>query len=151
MAGPSSILTRRSMWQNIKYYALALTIILVTTIVSTGLQLLENAFPTGHPASSLATNLSGVTLGTIIMVIGFLRDSRLDRALKRADSAEGKIAEAETRAAVATAIAEQERERAERYLAELERYRESYERTTETLIQTLREINANRSTDADPC
>lgn len=52
---------------------------------------------------------------------------------------------------MATAIAEQERERAERYLAELERYRETYQRTTETLIQTLREVNAIRSTDADPC
>ena len=146
------------MWQNIKYYALALTIILITTIVSTGLQLLENAFPTGHPASSLATNLSGVTLGIIIMVIGFLRDSRLDQALKRADTAEAKIVEAQVKTAVAEAMIKQERERAdleheraERYLAELERYRESYERTTETLIQTLREINANRSTDADPC
>ena len=138
------------MWQNIKYYALALAIILITTIVSTGLQLLENAFPTGHPASTLATNLSGVTLGTIIMVIGFLKDNRLDQALKRADEAEAKISEAQVKTAVAEAMIKQERERAdfereraERYMAELERFRESYEKTTEALIQLLQERNGN--------
>ena len=131
------------MWQNIKYYAIALAIILVTTLISTGLQLLETHLPTGHPASTLATNLSGVTIGTVIMVIGFLRDSRLDQERKRADAAVAKAAAAEAKAAAAEVLIQQERERADRYLAELERFRESYEKTTEALIQLLQARNGN--------
>ena len=139
------------MWQNIKYYAIAWAIILVTTLISTGLQLLENYFPTGHPASTLGANLSGVTIGTIIMVIGFLKDNRLDRERKRADAAvaqvtelQAKIAASEVAATAAQAQVQEERERANRYLAELERYRETYQKTTEALIQLLQERNGNR-------
>ena len=132
------------MWANIKYYALALVIILVTTLVSTALQLLEGHLPIGHPVSTLATNLSGVTLGTVIMVIGFLKDNRLDQERKRADSALARAATAEAKAATAEIAIQQERERADRYLAELERFRESYERTTEALIELLRERDGNR-------
>ena len=138
------------MWANIKYYALALVIILVTTLVSTALQLLEGHLPIGHPVSTLATNLSGVTLGTVIMVIGFLKDNRLDQERKRADDAITEAAAATAEAAVATAkaaaaevVIQHERERADRYLAELERFRESYERTNEALIQLLRERDGN--------
>ena len=138
------------MWQNIKYYALALAIILLGTFISTGLQLLQGNLPIGHPASALAANLSGVTLGSIIMVIGFLKDNRVDQALKRAEVAEAKIAEAGVKTAVAEALMQQERdradrekERADRYMAELERYRESYEKTTEALIQLLQERDGN--------
>ena len=138
------------MWQNIKYYALALALILLGTSISTALQLLPDYLPIGHPIAILAANLSGVTLGSIIMVIGFLKDNRLDQALKRAaqerkraDTAESQIAEAETKTAVAEALMQQERERADRYMAELERYRESYERTTEALLQLLRARNGN--------
>ena len=138
------------MWQNIKYYAIAWAIILVTTLISTGLQLLENYFPTGHPASTLGANLSGVTIGTIIMVIGFLKDNRLDRERKRADAAvaqvtelQAKIAASEVAATAAQAQVQEERERANRYLAELERYRETYQKTTEALIQLLQERNGN--------
>ena len=139
------------MWQNIKYYAIAWAIILVTTLISTGLQLLENYFPTGHPASTLGANLSGVTIGTIIMVIGFLKDNRLDQERKRADAAvaqvtelQAKIAASEVAATAAQAQVQEERERANRYLAELERYRETYQKTTEALIQLLQERNGNR-------
>ena len=139
------------MWQNIKYYAIAWAVILVTTLISTGLQLLENYFPTGHPASTLGANLSGVTIGTIIMVIGFLKDNRLDQERKRADAAvaqvtelQAKIAASEVAATAAQAQVQEERERANRYLAELERYRETYQKTTEALIQILRERNGNR-------
>ena len=62
------------------------------------------------------------------MVIGFLRDNRSDQALKRADDAEAKVAEAQTKTAVAEALMQQERERADRYMFELEHYRESYEK-----------------------
>ena len=138
-------------WQNIKYYAIAWAVILVTTLISTGLQLLENYFPTGHPASTLGANLSGVTIGTIIMVIGFLKDNRLDQERKRADAAvaqvtelQAKIAASEVVTAAAQAQVQEERERADRYLAELERYRETYQKTTEALIQLLQERNGNR-------
>ena len=86
------------MWQNVKYYALALAVILTGASTSTALQLLQAYLPIGHPLGALAANLSGVTIGTIIMVIGFLKDNRLDQERKRADDA---IAEA----AVATAKA----------------------------------------------
>ena len=48
------------------------------------------------------------------MAIGFLRDNRLDQAVKRADTAEAKVATAETKAATAEALLQQERERADR-------------------------------------
>ena len=152
------------MWRNIKYYAIALAIILITTLISTGLQLLENYLPTGHPASTLGTNLSGVTIGTIIMVIGFLKDNRVDQERRRADAAEAKTAEAEAKiaeagvkTAVAEALMQQERERADRerenadrerersdiLLSELERLREAYVTATEALIQRLGELNGN--------
>ena len=78
------------------------------------------------------------------MVIGFLKDNRLDQERKRADSALARAATAEAKAATAEIAIQQERERADRYLAELERFRESYERTTEALIELLRERDGNR-------
>lgn len=137
------------MWQNIKYYVLALAIILLGTFVSTALQLLPDYLPIGHPVSILAANLSGVTLGSIIMVIGFLRDNRLDQALKRANAAEAQVAEAQTKTAVAEALMQQERERANRYMAELERFRESYEKTTDALIQLLQERDGNHPPNSE--
>ena len=84
------------------------------------------------------------------MVIGFLKDNRLDQERKRADAAvaqvvelRAKIAASQVEAAAAQSQVQEERERADRYLAELERYRESYEKTTEALIQLLRERNGN--------
>ena len=151
------------MWQNIKYYVLALAVILLGTSVSTGLQLLQDYLPIGHPVGALAANLSGVTLGSIIMVIGFLKDNRVDQERKRADqerkradqerkraeTAEAKIAEEQLKAAVAETKAQQESELAERYLAELERFRESYEKTTEALIQLLQERDGNQPPNSD--
>ena len=69
------------MWENVKFYLLAYVIMVAGVLVSTGLQLLEAQFPMGHPAGILAANLSGITLGGLIMVIGFLRDSRLVQEL----------------------------------------------------------------------
>ncbi len=145
------------MWQNIEYYALALAVILIGASISTALQLLQAYFPIGHPVVALAANLSGVTIGTIIMVIGFLKDNRLDQERKRADAAvaqvvelRAKIAASQVEAASAQAQVQEERERADRYLAELERYRESYEKTTEALIQLLRERDGNHPRNSDP-
>ena len=151
------------MWQNIKYYVLALAVLLLGTSVSTGLQFLQDYLPIGHPVGALAANLSGVTLGSIIMVIGFLKDNRVDQERKRADqerkradqerkraeTAEAKIAEEQLKAAVAETKAQQESELAERYLAELERFRESYEKTTEALIQLLQERDGNQPPNSD--
>ena len=144
------------MWQNIKYYALALAVILTGASISTALQLLQAYLPIGHPVGALAANLSGVTIGTIIMVIGFLKDNRVDQERKRADDAvaqvvelRAKIAASQVEAAAAQSQVQEERERANRYLAELERFRESYERTTEALIQLLRERNGNHPPNPD--
>ena len=144
------------MWQNIKYYVLALAIIIITTLVSTALQLMGTAFPIGHPASTLATNLSGVTLGTIIMVIGFLKDSRLEEERqrveserKRADAAEAKVRDAEIKAHVAETKAEHERDRADQLLEELNRARERYERAADAIVQFLQDHNGTSATETD--
>lgn len=158
------------MWQNIKYYVFALAIIIITTLASTTLQLLSAAFPIGHPASTLATNLSGVTLGTIIMVIGFLKDNRLEeerkrteRERKRAETAEAEIRAAEIRAQVAETKAEhekelahaereraqQQQERAEHLLDELNQARERYERAADAIIQHLRDQNGARTPEPE--
>lgn len=81
------------MWQNIKYYVLALVVILGGALISTGLQLLQSYLPIGHPLGALAANLSGVTIGTIIMVIGFLNDNRLYQEGKHADDAVAQVVE----------------------------------------------------------
>ena len=65
-------------WNNVKFYVLAFAIVLAGALVSTGLQLLENLFPEIHPLSKLAANLSGMTLGGVMMLLAFLRDNRLD-------------------------------------------------------------------------
>ena len=101
------------MWKNIKYYALAFAIILVGAVVSTGLQLVEGSLPVGHPASALAANLSGVTIGGIIMVIGFLRDSRLEEERRRAEEERQRAEEQRQRAEEEHRRAEEQRQRAE--------------------------------------
>ena len=53
-------------------------------VVSTGFQLLETVFPELHPLSKLAANLAGVSVGGFIMVLAFLRDSRVDEERERA-------------------------------------------------------------------
>ena len=92
------------MWRNIKYYAVALAVILIGASISTALQLLQAYLPIGHPVGALAANLSGVILGSIIMIVGFLKDSRLDQERKRADTAEAKVATAQSKVAAAEAV-----------------------------------------------
>ena len=115
----------------------------------------------GHPASALAANLSGVTIGGIIMVVGFLRDSRLEEERRRteeerqraemeyqraeeqrqrAEAAEARIqqaqAEAEDRAQQARAEAE---DRAQQARAEAEdRARQERERADRYLEEMIR-------------
>ncbi len=113
------------MWENVKFYLLAYVIMVAGVLVSTGLQLLEAQFPMGHPAGILAANLSGITLGGLIMVIGFLRDSRLAQERKHTES-ERERAESER------ARADDERERAksesERAKSESDRAKSESER-----------------------
>ena len=75
-------------WNNVKFYVLAFVIVLAGSLISTGLQLLESLFPEIHPLNKLAANLSGVTLGGVMMVLAFLRDSRLDEERRRAENAQ---------------------------------------------------------------
>lgn len=131
------------MWQNVKYYVLAYAIMVGGAVLSSVFQLLGDQFPAGHPVGTIAANLSGVTIGGMIMVIGFLRDSRVE-------AAEARVAEAEARADREWERAERERERAaatEARAAAAEeraaRMVERYEIATTALIKRLDEMNGN--------
>ena len=135
-------------WQNIKYYLLAYAVMATGSLVSTALQLLAAEFPTGHPASTLAANLSGVTVGGLIMVMAFFKDQRIEEERKRVDAERERVKEeqARTKAEQERTKAEQERadrerERAERAESELNRLRTEYENTMKALIQRLEELN----------
>ncbi len=145
------------MWQNIKYYLLAYAVMATGSLVSTALQLLAAEFPTGHPVSTLAANLSGVTMGGLIMVIGFLKDQRLEEERKRVDQqheltkqALQLVHEERERADAERERADAERERADRSEAELNRVRAEYEAAAKALIQRLEELNRNGSSGSDP-
>jgi len=156
--------SRVVVWQNIKIYVLAYVIMLTGALVSTGLQLVGDQFPIGHPISILAANLSGMTIGGLFMVMGFIRDGRIDKERKRADAAqaraetaEAKVQTAEARAeaaeakveqerertAAAEAKAEQERERTAAAEARAERLMDRYEAVTEALIRRLEGWNGD--------
>ena len=92
---------RRRVWQNFKFYIVGFAVVVVASLVSTGLEMLPGLFPDIHPLNQLATDLSGITLGGIIMVLGFMRDTRLEEARERTEAAEEetKNARAETKAA----------------------------------------------------
>ena len=142
------------MWQNIKIYVLAYAIMLTGALVSTGLQLVGDQFPIGHPVGILAANLSGMTIGGLFMVMGFIRDGRIDKERKRADAAEARAQEATIKAATATAQLEREREQANAQLqlereraaaaeARAERLMDRYEAVTEALIRRLEQQNGD--------
>ena len=148
------------MWENVKYYALAFAIILAGALVSTGFQLLEGIIPEIHPLNKLVANLSGVTFGGVIMLLGFLRDKRLDDERKRTATAEAavKTAHAEVKTAqneakTAQEEAAQQRLRAERAEAELQRL--LAEQDADNIAERLRrleELNgiADPETDSEP-
>ena len=131
------------MWQNVKYYVLAYAIMVAGVLLSSALQLLGDQFPVGHPISTVSANLSGVTIGGLFMVMGFLKDSRVEEERKRTEAerertnAERERADAaEARAEAAEARTQQERERVDRLL-------EQYQAITESLIKRLNESNGN--------
>ena len=115
------------MWKNIKYYVIALIIIYAGAVISTGFQLLESEFAAIHPLSKLAANLAGVSVGGFIMVLAFLRDSRVDEARERADEERKRADQAILRADEATLRADRATLRAERAEAELERMRTEFQ------------------------
>jgi len=121
-------------WQNIKYYLLAYAVMATGALVSTALQLLAAEFPTGHPVSTLAANLSGVTVGGLIMVMAFFKDQRVEEERKRVDQQHELTKQA-------LQLVQEERERAERAESELNRLRTEYENTMKALIQRLEELN----------
>ena len=121
-------------WNNVKFYVLAFAIVLTGSLVSTGLQLLEGLFPEIHPLNKLFANLSGVTMGGVIMVLAFLRDNRVDQERKRADryeeeasSAKAEASNAKAEAKSAQDDAKQWREKAERAEAELAALRSEFQ------------------------
>ena len=128
-------------WQNIKYYLLAYAVMATGSLVSTALQLLAAEFPTGHPASTLAANLSGVTVGGLIMVMAFFKDQRIEEERKRVDAERERVKEEQARTKAEQERADRERERAERAESELNRLRTEYENTMKALIQRLEELN----------
>ena len=144
------------MWENVKYYALAFAIILAGALVSTGFQLLEGIIPEIHPLNKLVANLSGVTFGGVIMLLGFLRDKRLDDERKRTATAEAavKTAHAEVKTAqneakTAQEEAAQQRLRAERAEAELQRLRA--EQDADSIAERLRRLEElNGIADPEP-
>ena len=101
---------RRRVWRNFKFYIVGFAVVVVASLVSTGLGMLPGLFPDIHPLNQLATDLSGITLGGIIMVLGFMRDSRLEEARERTEAAEAETenARAETKAALAAVKTAQE-------------------------------------------
>ena len=140
--------------QNAKFYGLAFAIILIAELVTTGLQLLGAYYPTGHPVAILAANLSGVTLGGIIMVIGFLRDNRLEQERKRTEAAETLVKEERKRTEAAETLAKEERERtaAAQSLAKEERERanreqERADREQERADRLMSELLARQERD----
>ncbi len=136
--------------QSAWFYGLAFAIILIADLVTTGLQVLGAYYPTGHPVAILAANLSGVTLGGIIMVIGFLRDNRLDQERKRTEAAETLAKQERERADRERERADREQERADRLMSEL-LARQERDDAMEARIRRLEErLNDDAAPDAAP-
>ena len=138
--------------RNIKYYLLALIIIVIGEAVSTAMQLLGGYLPTNHPAAILVTNLSGITFGGMIMVIGFLRDNRLDQERERTKEEQARAARELERAVRENERATREKERADRLQEELNAARQQYAdaaRERERADRLQDELNAARRQYAD--
>ena len=133
--------------QNAKFYVLAFAIILIAELVTTGLQLLGAYYPTGHPVAILAANLSGVTLGGFIMVIGFLRDNRLEQERKRTEAAETLAKEERERTEAAETLAKEERKRANQERERANQERERADREQERADRLMSELLARQERD----
>ena len=115
------------MWQNYKLYLLALGIYTVATAALVALEVAATLLGDSALLARLVTMLSGNLLGGFALVLGILRDDRVEKEKQRAAAA---IAEAQKRA-------ESERNRADRAEAELQRVRSEYNREMADRIRRL--------------
>ena len=111
-------------------------------LVSIGSQLVGDQFAVGHPISITSANLSGMTIGGPFMVMGFIRDGRIEEERKRTEEERKRAQDkrkranaAEARAEAAGARVDRERERSEAAEARAERLMDRYEAATEALIR----------------
>ena len=128
------------MWQNYKMYVLALVIY---TLVTAGLVALEVAAALLGDSAILArlvTMLSGNLLGGFVLVLGILRDDRVEKEKQRAAKELQRAADA---LAAAHKRTEQERNRADRAEAELQRVRTEYGREMADRIRRLEDAVGN--------
>lgn len=161
--------------QSFKFYALGFAVVVITSLISTGVQIAAGYLPDNQIITTLVANLSGITIGSIIMVIGFLRDNRLvqeqertAQERQRADAAEARAAQerqrADARAAeeraradrlaaeerqradAAEARIQEERARADRLADEMTVVRQQYTDATEALIKRLQELDDRDAT-----
>ena len=109
-----------------KLYLLALVIYTAAAVVMTALDLVAIRYDESVPLAHLITTLSGGFLGGIALVLGILRDNRVEQALKRAQVAEEQV--------------KQERERADRAEAELQRMRAEFDRSVVDRVRRLEEL-----------
>ena len=115
------------MWQNYKLYLMALGIYTVATAALVALEVAATLLGDSAVLARLVTMLSGNLLGGFALVLGILRDDRVEKEKQRAAAA---IAEAQKRA-------ESERNRADRAEAELQRVRTEYNREMADRIRRL--------------
>ena len=125
--------------QSVRYYGLAFVIILVAELVTTGLQLAGSYFPAGHPVAILVANLSGLTLGGVIMVIGFLKDNRVEQERQRTEEERQRAEQERERADAAEAKLQQERERFDQERERAEQERERADQLLTELLETRKE------------
>ena len=109
-----------------KLYLLALVIYTAAAVVMTALDLVAIRYDESVLLAHLITTLSGGFLGGIALVLGILRDNRVEQALKRAQVAEEQV--------------KQERERADRAEAELQRMRAEFDRSVVDRVRRLEEL-----------
>ena len=111
------------MWQSYKLYLLALIIYTVATVVLAVLELVAMRYAEAAILARWATMLSGGFLGGFALVLGILRDDRVEKERQRAEEAQKR--------------AEQERDRADRAEAKLQRVRAEYSRETAARLRRL--------------
>ncbi len=118
------------MWQSYKLYLLALIIYTVATVALAVLELAAIRYAEAAILARWATMLSGGFLGGFALVLGILRDDRVEKERQRAEKAEAAIAEVQKRV-------DQERSRADRAEAELLRVRAEYSLETVARLRRL--------------
>ena len=116
------------MWQRYKLYLLAFVIYSIATGVLTVLALVAIRYDetAALALALLVTTLSSGFLGGFALVLGILRDDRVEKERQRAEKAEAAIADWQKRVAETEKRADHERNRADRAEAELQRVHAEY-------------------------